>query len=100
MPVNPKSKITERQHYQQIEKSTGKPHPKLKPVPLPDTLAYVWTWYNDVKTQEPLTCAEILAWNTLTGNELTRFEFDLIRMLDVVFWKIHNDRNREANSGG
>jgi hypothetical protein len=87
LPATKESSVTRRQTLKQVQKATGKKHPELKPLALPETIAHLWIWYNDVKTKEPLTCQELIAWTEVTGNCPTPFEFDLIRMLDVLYWE-------------
>ena len=92
-PATKQSKITRRQHLIQIYKTTGFKHNDLTEIELPPELLVVWIWYNDVKTSTPLTCQELLAWMEVTGNQLTRFELNLIRALDVTYWKLVTNDN-------
>lgn len=65
---------------------------------LPQELEYVWEWFREVFTGQPLTFSELHHWSSLTGKSLAGWEAELIKSLDRIFWKVQNDGYRSASN--
>lgn len=67
--------------------------PRRKPKGLdtpepPRELVYVWEWYNELWSPNPLTYTEIQAWAQVTRTRVTGWEVDLLRSIDRVYWRV------------
>ena len=81
----------------QVWKALGrKPRQLLDAPALPEELAYVWEWYREVFTGQPLTFSELHHWSALTGKRLLGWEAELIKSIDRIFWKVQHGGYREA----
>ena len=58
---------------------------------LPPELAYIWQWYCELCSANPLTFSEMAAWAALAGVELLSWEAELLRSLDRIFWKVMHE---------
>jgi hypothetical protein len=57
----------------------------------PEELRYIWEWYREMFTGEPLTFSEIHYWSLPpAGPGLKGWERDLLKSLDRIFWKVRN----------
>jgi hypothetical protein len=73
---------TNREALTFLEKSTGQTAPELLTSRnRPKALYYIWEWFVQIYTGEPLTYREVLAWSTLTGSTLQAFEANLLIQL-------------------
>lgn len=81
----------------QVWKTLGrKPKQLLEAPEKPDELSYVWEWFREVFTGEPLTYTELHHWSLVTGKRLQGWEAELIRSLDRIYWSIQNERFRKS----
>ena len=72
---------------------------EFMPPPLPRQVTHIWNWFNELCAGRPSTGtghgpishSEILAWSTLKGVRLGKFELDCIRGLDHIFLKVVNN---------
>ena len=84
------SKVSLRKHLQQVQKTTGKVPRQLAEVPeLPESAAYIWHWFWELKGSQPLTYTEIKNWSELTATPLTPFEVQALVELDRRFIAVH-----------
>ena len=58
---------------------------QLVPPPLPDHLAYLWDWWLELYTGDPITHVAIEAWSRLTGAEPTGWEVATLVMMDRTY---------------
>jgi hypothetical protein len=63
----------------------AKSRAQLVPPPLPDHLAYMWEFWLDVCTGDPLTHRDIQAWAENTGAEPTGWEVATLLMMDRTY---------------
>lgn len=80
------------------------------PDPEPPACAmHVWHWFWSLSEQrkctqenvEPITASLVMDWSRLSGNRLTRAEFDYIMLMDVKFrdaWHLEVKRYHELAS--
>ena len=72
-----------------MQKATGRVPEEIAQQPdLPHELVYLWDWYLEMRTGEPLTFTEMYHWAKLTQTELGTWEVDLLRSIDRLFWKV------------
>jgi len=82
--------VSLRKHLQQVQKTTGKVPRQLAEVPkLPESAAYIWHWFWELKGSQPLTYTEIKSWSELTATPLTPFEVQALVELDRRFIAVH-----------
>lgn len=81
-----KTRITQRQHLEQIDKSEGTVSPELeRSGRRPAVLGYIWDWFvRDLIWSSPLTWQELEAWGRLTLKNATAFEFEQLFALDKI----------------
>lgn len=83
------SKVSLREHLKQVEKTLKrKPKQLAEAPPPPEGITYLWEWYLEMRTGEPLTFSEIRNWSDLTKQELKAWEVDVIRTLDRLYWRV------------
>ncbi len=58
---------------------------------MPEELSYLWSWYLEVRTNAPLTYAEIAHWNRLTRKRVKPWEVELIRSIDRINWRVAHE---------
>lgn len=93
------SKQTLRASLQQVWKTLGRKPKQLAEAPeMPEELAYVWEWYREVFSGQPLTFSELHHWSVMTGKRLLGWEAELIRSIDRIFWKVQHDGHRSATT--
>lgn len=69
--------------------------PQLADAPeMPQELGYLWEWFREVFTGQPLTFGEMESWSNMTGKRLRGWEAELIKSLDRIFWKVQNGSRR------
>jgi len=88
---------TERAHCEASARGKGKgaeeSRARLVPPPLPEPLAYVFTWWTELHASRghdmhgvaPITYRDIEAWARLTQTDVTPFEVGLLLRLDRTF---------------
>lgn len=73
----------------QVWKALGRKPKELADQPdFPEELRYIWDWYLEMRSGEPLTFTEIKSWAELTQQTLLAWEVDLVRMLDKLYWRV------------
>lgn len=73
----------------QVWKSLGRKPKELAEQPdFPEELRYIWEWYLEMRSGEPLTFTEIKSWAELTQQTLLAWEVDLVRTLDKLYWRV------------
>ncbi|ALH23698.1 hypothetical protein PaMx11_24 [Pseudomonas phage PaMx11] len=93
------SKQTLRASLQQVWKTLGRKPKQLAEAPeMPEELAYVWEWYREVFSGQPLTFSELHHWSVMTGKRLLGWEAELIKSIDRIFWKVQHDGHRSATT--
>jgi hypothetical protein len=91
-----KDGISLREHYEQVEKTTGiRPH-ELDVPPLPETTAEFWAVFlrlhRSRQADAPVAFSEVLAYSRLTGRIFTPLEVDAISELDALW---HQERAKK-----
>ncbi len=81
---------TLRDHLEIVASRTGIIPEELEDCQLPDSGAYLWSWFSEVSGARgmgapAISHLEIEAWARMKGLELTMFEVKAIRALDNVF---------------
>lgn len=85
----------------QVWKTTGRKPKQLAEAPeLPEELGYIWEWFREVFSGEPLTFSEMQAWAQLTGKRLLGWEAELIKSLDRIYWKVQYDGRSSPTDKG
>lgn len=84
-----------RDHMEQVARAQGVDVDDLleRPQELPETVAHLWVAFcqmSNARTSNgfgpnPLTYHDVEAWSRVTGVELTAWEIDVLKRLDVVF---------------
>lgn len=83
---------TVRQHLEQVAKVSGSNPPELDTPPLPESLAYLWgTFFQIRRTPDPLTYTELRNWSLMTATDLEPLEVEAIMRLDSIATKVRND---------
>ena len=93
-PKGGSSNVSLKSHLMQVWKTTGrKPQALVDVVKPPDEIMYLWEWYSDMSAgSECLTYTDILSWSTLYKINLLAVEVDVIKNLDIVYWRaLKND---------
>lgn len=73
----------------QVWKTLGRKPKELEEQPdFPEELRYIWEWYLEIRTGDPLTFTEIKSWAELTHQPLLVWEVDLLRTLDRIYWRM------------
>jgi len=86
------SKQSTRVSLTSVWKQTGrKPQQLAEAGDLPEELAYIWRWYYELVSPNPLTYTEIRNWSEVTGNQLRGWEAELIKSIDRIFWKVQHE---------
>ena len=83
---------TFRQHLEAVAQATGETPPELIPLPIPAGCGAVWSVFlqlnarrgNNGMALSPIALADIVAWQTLMGVELTPWEIETLLQLDCV----------------
>lgn len=91
-PKNSKSRESLRTHLEFLEERTDKRDKRLDAADVPDGLEHLWVIFWTIYRGEVLDFSELLAWSELTGEQLTPWEAETLRMMSLVAVK-------EANSG-
>ena len=81
-----------RKHLQQVQKAVEQTEGtrQLAEVPeLPESAAYIWHWFWELKGSQPLTYTEIKNWSELTATPLAPFEVQALVELDRRFIAVH-----------
>lgn len=83
---------TRRDHYQSVERQTGQRPPEMDGPELPEELAHVWRWFQEVGPcmsgamgPTPLTYQEIHAWMQVRQAHPTPDEVAAIRQLSEIY---------------
>ena len=85
--------ISKREHLQQVEKQTGVKPEELKGPEFPIHLSYIWSAFFKLSgsrsagfsSVNPLTYTEIKNYCDMMGEELTGWEIDVIKRLDIEY---------------
>lgn len=73
----------------QVFKTLGRKPAQLENLPVPpEGMQYLWDYYKEVFTGEPITYLEMEAWVKLTRRHLEPWEVKAIKALDKTFWKV------------
>jgi hypothetical protein len=89
-----------REHLLQAQKSLGRPPKGLVGPPFPDRCAHIWEMFTSLHSgrsystggANPLSWADIKAWDDLMQANLTSWEVQMIKHLDMIWLKImHED---------
>lgn len=74
-----------------MAKVSGFTPPELETPALPDSLAYLWgTFFQIRRTPDPLTYTELRNWSLMTKQELDPLEVETIMRLDAIATKVRN----------
>ena len=83
---------SKRDNLKIVAKVTNTVPNELRDLPeLPESAAHVWEWFLDInetrsaKTHMPFSYSEILAWQELKKEKLSRWEVDALKALDRAF---------------
>lgn len=75
-----------------MAKVSGFTPPELNTPELPESLAYLWgTFFQIRRTPDPLTYTELRNWSLMTQQELEPLEVEAIMRLDAIATKVRND---------
>lgn len=75
-----------------MAKVSGFIPPELQTPELPESLAYLWgTFFQIRRTPDPLTYTELRNWSLMTKQELEPLEVETIMRLDSIANKVRND---------
>jgi hypothetical protein len=98
-----KDGFSPRQHLERIWKQT-----KIKPGLLDDepelypAVHHIWIWFHQLSGTRgggfgpaPITYQKIAAWANLLQTEPTPWEIEMLMMLDRLWFKIQNDRDKK-----
>jgi len=55
---------------------------------MPEELGYIWAWFLELRTAEPLAYSEIASWAALTRTNVLPWEVRLLRSLDRLFQRV------------
>jgi len=58
---------------------------------LPEDLAYIWNWYQDVRTGDPMSYVELRAWAQLSGIVVQGWELEILCALDNTRLEVMHD---------
>lgn len=90
---------TLRDHYDQIERATGKRPPEARGPELPAAAAHLWHWFRELRAGDTkITHQEIEAWSRLNGITLERWEVRALRLLYQLLMGIIHDQPKPAFS--
>jgi hypothetical protein len=71
-----------------VWKTLGRKPKELDEQPdFPEEFRYIWDWYLEMRSGDPLTFTEIKSWSELTHQTLLAWEVDLVRTLDRLYWR-------------
>lgn len=74
----------------QVQKTTGK-KPKALEVPdPPQELMYLWEWFLQLFSGQPLTFSELHAWMQVTRTRVEPWEVEAIRSLERVLRSVQH----------
>lgn len=98
---------TLREHWQVIERQTGKRPDALNTPDCPDVLAHVWEWFQKMHRRrrigfngpEPIDDASIAQWAGLRRIRITPFEVDAIQALDEAYFMYLAETRRTETEG-
>lgn len=51
-------------------------------------MEYLWDWFLEMRSGEPLTYTEIKSWAELTLQKLMPWEVEVMRLLDRLYWRV------------
>jgi hypothetical protein len=88
-----------RDHYEQVERQTGKRPPELIGPEFPRRMSHIWSAFLDLSTTRPqgfngplpIPYTEIKAYEDFYGLELTPLDIDTIKRLDNAFLRTANN---------
>ncbi len=88
--------------FAQFRQQTGKPHPQdIEQIEPPDALLYLWDWFWELAqgrtfgpegVQMPISNLELLAWSSLIGVRLQRWELIALRAIDGAYLRISAEK--------
>jgi len=95
-----KNGVSEREHLEQVEKQIGKTPVPLQSPDYPHLIDHVWqaflalhrTRASGVAGPTPIKYSDISLWQTLTGNQLSIWEVELLTKIDSKYMRVINDR--------
>lgn len=85
--------VTRKAHFEQVQKSTGRPVPELDGPEFPEEGRHWWSMFMELSRARssngfgpnPISYIEIDAWRRLTDVDLSPFDVKMIRMLDDLW---------------
>lgn len=98
MPTGSRQSL--RASLTQVWKTTGRKPAQLADAPeCPEELEYLWDFYREVFTGEPLTFQEMEAWSRMTGKPVTGWEADALKSIDRAYWRAQShDKHRSTSN--
>jgi hypothetical protein len=83
---------------------------ELEPVPCPEEVLYVWSWftelsrgrgYSSMGSPLPISFTEIMAWSELMHTHPTAWELEAIGLIDMVYLAAATEdfKKRTKNTG-
>jgi hypothetical protein len=94
----PGSSKTLRDHYDAVEKETGKAPEGIDDIiPVPDGVEYIFNWFRQLHQNRgvgvvvcPITWTDLMSWCQLTKTHLSPWEIAALMGIDGVFIKQQN----------
>lgn len=99
-----KNGVTYREHYEQVEKSSGHTPEELDIGECPDDLFYLYTWFLEMHGSRgfnqagpcPITFDDIIKWQALYRISLEPWEVRTIKFLDGAYLKVSAEHMRKS----
>lgn len=67
---------------------------------LPESMEYIWGWYDELFNGGKISYMELDSWSRLTRRRLEPWEVGAIRALDSIYLKVqHDGSGRSSNPG-
>ena len=100
LSIPDKDGVALRTYLEDVERQTGHTPLPLQGPDFPSLMEHVWSAFlslHRARTMvysgpQPITYSEIVAWQTLTGEQMSPWEIDVIKRLDMKYMEIVNDR--------
>jgi len=92
---------TLREHLENIATQTGTiPDQLLNVVQIPTRIQYIFGWFLELNAARQynesgfslLSYSEIKAWDELTMKQITPYELDIIKRIDIVFSEVMQEK--------
>lgn len=95
--------VTLREHLEAVERQTGRRPRDLDGPPLPDCVAHVWSWWQDLHVARggtgfgpaPIGWQDVAAWSALTGTITRPAEIRLLMDIDRAWLEAQADVQRK-----